>query len=95
MILTALATVALTQTAAPVKIEFVKAVPGLKPLAFAPAPTGANVAMTLEDSSVRIFNAATRVTSKTLTGHPQPAYAIDWSADGGCIAAGDVFFATS
>jgi WD40 repeat protein len=70
-------------------IALAKDLPGLHPLAFAPAPSGGIVAMTLEDNSVRLFNAATRITSKTLIGHPQPAYAIAWSADGAWLATGD------
>lgn len=72
-----------------VQITLVKDLPGLHPLALAPGPTGAGVAMTLEDNSVRLFDAKTRVTSKTLLGHPQPAYAIAWSADGAWLATGD------
>ncbi|MEA2552181.1 MAG: hypothetical protein QOJ65_357 [Fimbriimonadaceae bacterium] len=72
-----------------VEIKLVKDVEGLRPLAFAPAPTGSGVAMTLEDNSVRIFDAATRLTSKILLGHPQPAYAIAWSSDGTWLATGD------
>lgn len=72
-----------------VTFALAKNLPGLRPLAFAAGPADGSVAMTLEDTSVRVFNAATRLTSKTLTGHPQPAYAIAWSADGAMIATGD------
>ena len=62
---------------------------GLRPLATAAAPTGSQFAATMEDNSVRIIDAKTRQTLKTFLGHPQPAYAIAWSADGAYIATGD------
>lgn len=105
MIVSALATVVIVQApaakpvvvapsvkpaaTAELTVKFVKSVPGLRPLAYAPGPSGGWVAMTLENNSVRIFNAETRVTSKTLLGHPQPAFAIAWSADGAWLATGD------
>ncbi len=66
-----------------------KTLEGLRPLAFAPAPTGSNFAVTLEDHNVRIIDANTRQTLKTLTGHPQPCYAIAWSKDNKAFATGD------
>lgn len=73
---------------ATISISLVKKV-ALHALAFAPAPSGSKVAVTLENNEVRIIDAATRQTLKTLVGHPQPPYAIAWSKDGTFIATGD------
>ncbi len=62
---------------------------GLQHLAFAPAPSGSKVAVTLENNDVKIIDAATRQTIRTLSGHPQPPRAIAWSKDGTFIATGD------
>jgi len=62
---------------------------GLRPIAFAPAPTGSKFAVCLEDGSVRVMDAKTHQTIKTLAKHPQPAYAIAWSPDGTYVATGD------
>lgn len=62
---------------------------GLRPLAYAASPTGSKVLVTLEDGSVRIFDAKTRQTVKMLAKHPQPAYACAWSPDGLFVATGD------
>lgn len=87
MLVTALA---LALAAPPtVTLKLVKRVVGLHPLAFAAAPSGSKVAMTLENNEVRILNAANRETVRTLKGHPQPAYAAAWSEDGTFIATGD------
>lgn len=72
-----------------VSVSLVKKVQGLHALAFAPAPEGSKVAVTLENNEVRIIDAATRQTVRTLVGHPQPPYAIAWSQDGTFIATGD------
>ena len=66
-----------------------KVVLGARALAFAAAPTGSKFAATMEDRTVRVFDATTGATLKTLEGHPQPAYAIAWSADGAYLATGD------
>lgn len=66
-----------------------KSVEGLRPLAFAAAPSGSMFAMTLDDNSVRIMDAATRQTIKTFNGHHLPAHAIAWSEDGEYLATGD------
>jgi WD40 repeat protein len=58
-------------------------------LAMAASPTGHLVAVSFEDNTVRIIDAATRATVRTLTGHPQPVYAVAWSNDGAAIATGD------
>jgi WD40 repeat protein len=62
---------------------------GLRPLAFAAAPTGSKFAATMEDDTVRIIDAKTRETVRVLKGLVQPAYAVAWSADGKRIATGD------
>lgn len=66
-----------------------RTVPGLRPIAFAPNKSGSLVAMSLENNTIRIVNAATSQTVKTFTGHPQPAYALAWSHDGAYLASGD------
>jgi len=70
-------------------IKAIKTVPEIRPVAIAPAPTGSRFAVALEDGSVRIIDAATRATVRTLAKHPQAAYAITWSADGAWLATGD------
>src|SRR5689334_5277698 len=72
-----------------IEIKLAKDVQYYKPLAMAPSATGHQVAMTLDDNSVRIIDAATHGTLKTFTGHPQQPFAIAWSADGAWIATGD------
>ena len=75
--------------AAPVKIVPVKTVVGLRPIAMAAAPTGSKFLACLEDGSVRIIDAKTKMTIRTLDKHPGPAYAAAWSADGNFVATGD------
>jgi WD40 repeat protein len=70
-------------------VKPVKVVEGLRPLAFAAGPKGSLFAATMEDKSIRIMSAATRETTRTLQGHPQPAMAVAWSQDGELIASGD------
>lgn len=72
-----------------VTITPIKVLEGLRPLAFAAAPTGSKFAVSLEDNSIRIIDASTRQTLKTLTGHPQPCYGLAWSKDGALLASGD------
>lgn len=101
MMLTAIAAIALAnqeqgtkaqpiaKTAKPaLAITLVKDIQYYRPLAMA-AGAGDQVAMTLDDNSVRIFDAGTHATLKTFTGHPQQPKAIAWSADGAWIASGD------
>jgi len=73
----------------PLTVTLDKSVPNLRPIAFAPAPVGQLVAVSMEDGSVRILDGKTRATVRNLAKHPQPAYAITWSADGAWIATGD------
>lgn len=86
MILTAAALVGL-QTGLTVKIA--GKAPGVKPLAYAVAPTGSKFAVSLEGNDVRIMDANGRKLIRALVGHPQPAYALAWSDDGTYIASGD------
>lgn len=86
---TLIAFAALLQPAPPISVTPAKTVDGLRPVAYAAAPTGALVAVAVEDGTVRIMNAGTRVTTRTLAKHPQPCYAVAWSADGAYIATGD------
>ena len=62
---------------------------GVRALAFAPAPTGSHFAATMQDNTIRIIDAASGQTLKTLTGHPQPCYGLAWSEDGKYLATGD------
>src|SRR5579862_7707657 len=90
MFIAAAFAIALNGPAKPtISVALVKKVEGLHPLAFAPAPSGSKIAVTLENNDVRIIDAATRQTIRTLTGHPQPPYAVAWSKDGTFIATGD------
>ena len=66
-----------------------KIVVGVHPIALAVAPTGTRFVACLEDGSVRIMDAKTRATIRTLDKHPGPAYAAAWSADGAFVAIGD------
>jgi len=76
-------------TAVPVKIAPAKTLVGVRPIAYAAAPTGSKFVACLEDGTVRIIDANTRMTIRQLDRHPGPAYAVAWSADGNFIATGD------
>jgi WD40 repeat protein len=76
-------------TAVTLGVTETRTVQGMRPLAFAPAPSGSLFAATMEDKTVRIINAATRETVRTFEGHPVPAYAVAWSDDGAFLATGD------
>lgn len=82
-------TVSLTTGISAPTISKLKTVLELRPLAFAPAPTGSKVAMSCEDRSIRIVDASTGATVKVLGSHPQSAYGLAWSKDGKTIASGD------
>ncbi|MBC8063530.1 MAG: hypothetical protein H7Y17_01770, partial [Chlorobia bacterium] len=93
--LSALVTMAVGQAAAkpvavPVfSVKRLREMQGIRPLAYAPSPSGSHLAVTLEDKSVRIIDAKTFQTIRTFQGHPQTAYAVAWSDDGSFIASGD------
>lgn len=73
----------------PVKVTQSGVLAYLHPVAFAAAPTGSRILVCMEDGSVRIVDAKTHQTVKTLAKHPQPAYAAAWSEDGLYVATGD------
>ncbi len=81
-------TLALLQTPA-FQVQKVRDLPAFRPIAYASAPTGRQIVACMEDKSVRIIDPETRMTLRTLSGHPQPAYAVAWSPDGNTIATGD------
>ncbi|MEZ0325666.1 MAG: WD40 repeat domain-containing protein [Fimbriimonas sp.] len=85
------AALAFTPTLKPetIQVALSRVVPNLRPIAFAPAPTGALFIACMEDGSVRIMDGKTRQTVRELDKHPQPAYAAAWSADGNLVATGD------
>lgn len=87
--LISLVVLAPVHAAAPLDIKPIKTLEGLRPLAFAAAPSGSKFVATMEDHSVRIIDASTRQTVRILSGHPQPCYAVAWSKDGKWIATGD------
>lgn len=88
LVLTALAAITVGQTPA-ISVKKVKELVGIRPLAYASSPSGSQIAVTLENRTVRIIDAKTLQTIKSFSGHPQPAYAIAWSDDGSFIASGD------
>lgn len=77
-------------------VSQVKTLPGIRPVAMAAAPSGSRFVASLEDRNLRIMDAKTRATIRTMTGHPQTAYGVAWSPNGKWIASGDesgrVFF---
>lgn len=87
MFVTTLASLVLSQST--IKIAHVKTVVGLRPVATAAAPSGSRFVACMEDRNVRIFDASTRATLRTMSGHPQTAYAVAWSPNGKWIASGD------
>lgn len=58
-------------------------------VAAAGSPTGNLVAMSGEDGSVHLVDAATGSAKRTLKGHPQPCYGVAFSPDGTLLATGD------
>lgn len=72
-----------------VALKIARELQGIRPLAYAPSASGSQVAVTLEDKSVRIIDAKTQQTLRVFQGHPQPAYAVAWSDDGSFLATGD------
>lgn len=83
------AALALAPVEAQLKITASRPLVGVRAIAIAAAPTGSKIAVTVEDNSVRIYDAATRQLVRTMVGHPQQPMAIAWSADGAMIATGD------
>lgn len=83
-----LAALVTSPTAAPA-VKATKTLVGVRVIALAAAPTGNKVAASMEDGTIRIYDASTRMVLKTLTGHPQPVRALAWSKDGKLLASGD------
>ncbi|MCO5297313.1 MAG: WD40 repeat domain-containing protein [Fimbriimonadaceae bacterium] len=83
------AALAMSPVEATLKLVASKPLVGVRAINISAAPTGTKFAITAEDNSVRIYDAATRQLIKTMTGHPQQAMAIAWSQDGTMIATGD------
>lgn len=73
----------------PISVTKVKTFDTLKVIATAPAPSGARFAASLENQQIRIMDAATGNTLKTLTGHPQQAYGLAFAPNGTTFASGD------
>lgn len=89
MLITAAALAVAFKAPAAVTVKLAGKIVGLKPLAYAAAPSGAKFAVTLENNEVRIVDPTTKQTTKKFVGHPQPAYAVAWSKDGTFLASGD------
>jgi len=80
---------ALAVSQMPISITRARIVYGTHAIAVAPAPTGSRFAVSMEDTSVKVMDAATGYTLLTLKGHPQPAYAVAFNPHGTIIATGD------
>ena len=61
----------------------------VRAVAVAAAPKGSQVVVSTEDGGVRIMDAKSGQTIRSLTAHLQPAYGLAWSGDGSIIASGD------
>lgn len=85
ILITALASI----VAQPITVAPGKVLEGVRPVALAAAPIGGRFVACLEDGSVRVIDSRTRMTVRELARHPQPAYAVAWSADNTLIATGD------
>jgi WD40 repeat protein len=64
------------------------AILGQEALSLAAAPSGTKFAAGMADKSIKIFDAKTRATTATLTGHNFPARAVAWSPKGDKLASG-------
>lgn len=72
-----------------VQIKSFRTMPELRAIAFAAAPKGSTVAVSLEDNRVLILDVARGKVVKTITEHPQNVYGLAWSSDGNFLATGD------
>lgn len=73
----------------PISVTKLKTYDSLRVIATAAAPTGSRFAASLENRQIRIMDAATGNTLKTLEGHPQPVYAVAFAPNGKTFASGD------
>ena len=80
---------AVYQASPPVQVQPLRTLVGARAIALAPAPDGSKFAASMEDNSIRIYDAKTGAVIRKLVGHPQNAYALAWSSDGAWIASGD------
>jgi|GEM_PF-477342 len=72
-----------------ISVKPVRTMYQFKAVAYAAAPTGHMVAVSLEGNTVRIMDAATGMTRRELTGHPQPIYGLAYDRAGKRLATGD------
>lgn len=72
-----------------IKLEPVKTVVGVRPLALAAGPYGSRFAASLENSTIRVYEVINMKVVKVLIGHPVPAYALAWHPKGQILASGD------
>lgn len=76
--------------ATPITVTRVQSFDTLKTISLAGSPANSPIfAAGLENGSVRLFNAATRQSLHTLSGHPQAAYALAFTPNGQQLVTGD------
>lgn len=78
----------LLQSTAPA-VSRVRTLQGVRIVSAAGGASGNLVALGLENTQVRIVDAATGQTRHTLQGHPQPCYGLAFSKDNRLLATGD------
>jgi WD40 repeat protein len=74
---------------APPTFKLLKEFQGLRAMQFAPNPINGTVAVSLENTEIRVIDSKTGQTLRVMKGHPQPANALAWSRDGKYLASGD------
>jgi len=70
-------------------VSATKKVQGMRAISLAASPTGNRIAVGIEGGGIKIVDAATGATLKTLTPHPQDAKALAWNPKGTILASGD------
>jgi WD40 repeat protein len=78
---------AIAQT--PGRVKPLRTLQGVRIVFAQGAPTGSLVALALENGSIRLVDASTGQTRRTLSGHPQTCYAVAFNSTGTRIATGD------